>query len=270
MNKNLKPLLQDLTILVTRPKPQGQILCRYIEEAGGKAIFLPTIEILPLANPTKIQEYRAKLGQYDWLIFISPQSVYQSIQWIRPMWETLSTYPKLAAIGQGTADALSEEGFVVDLMPFFQWTSEGLLEVDEFQAIEGKKIAIIKGIGGRAVLKDELSKRGALVTEIEVYKRELPKVNRDLIQELLQKNTINAIVITSNDVLKNLTVLLGDEGYKLILDIPLIVISERIQRYAKELGATKIFIAKNASHNAMIEFLGEYKDLLCKMRQKKI
>ena len=43
-------------------------------------------------------------------------------------------------------------------------------------ALAGKNIFIIRGKGGRALLGDTLSARGAQVNYVEVYKRALPEV----------------------------------------------------------------------------------------------
>ncbi len=53
--------LKNLTILVTRPKPQGEELCQKIQEKLGQAIYFPTIEIVPLRESSlseKIEHLR--------------------------------------------------------------------------------------------------------------------------------------------------------------------------------------------------------------------
>lgn len=242
--------LHGLRILVTRPKPQGGILCQKIREHGGFPLYLPTIDILPPHDVAAFQKDMTKLGQYDWAIFISPQAVYQSA-------DVLPSFPttlKIAAVGAKTAQALVEKNITVHAYPENNWSSEGLLNLPAFQNLAGQKIALIKGEGGRKWLAEELAVRGANVTEILAYQRALPIIAINKWLDLLRDEAIDVIICTSNDGLQNLHDLLKAEWSKL-QSISIVVVSERMIAFAQDLGLKNILLAQNASHEAILAVL---------------
>lgn len=227
--------LHGMNILVTRPNPGGESLCQSIRAAGGQAIHFPTIEIVP------VQPINLETDSFDWLIFISPQSVIH-----RPVF---SKNTKIAAIGAGTAAMLKKFNLPVHAVPLTDWRTEGLLQLPEFQQLENKKIAIICGRGGRELLPDSLQARGANVTMVVTYERVLPKVSLSKCTELFQQPVFNTIVCTSVTGMRNLLTLAGDQ----ICTILLVVVSERMRQEAKKLGFKKIGLAENASDDGIIK-----------------
>lgn len=233
-----------ITVLVTRPEPKGKALCEFLEMQGYKTVYFPTIKIIPIEF-----EYNEI---FDWLIFISPQAVYHGIKFKFPP-ET-----QIAAIGRATAEALTEVFHPVTVFPESDWSSEGLLKLEEFQQCEGKKIGIVKGEGGRDWLASALTQRGAWVKEINVYQRALPEINAKPFLELVRQKALDVIICTSNEGLENLKKLLEFAWSELKL-IPLIVISQRMKLRADELGFNTSMVAKNPSQEAILQTLEKVK-----------
>ncbi len=67
--------LQSLKVLVTRPLPQGKILCDALLQHGAEAIYFPTVQIDPPQDAATLPERLRDLSAYDALIFISPAAV---------------------------------------------------------------------------------------------------------------------------------------------------------------------------------------------------
>lgn len=238
--------LNNLRVMVTRPKPQGILLCEQIRLLGGQPVYFPTIEIVPHGNSNLL----SNLDQFNFLIFISPEAVYQSAKLISKLPENV----KFAAIGARTAKALEEMGLPAPIFPQEDWNSEGLLKLPEMQGVSGKKIAIIKGLGGRQWLEEELERRGAKVNLIIVYQRTLPQIEVKPYVDLFQRGFVDVIICTSNEGLQNLKILLND-AWSDLQKTPLLVISERMALWAQELGFKQILLSKNASQNAILEAL---------------
>lgn len=248
--------LSSLRIIVTRPEPQATSLCQAIEQLGGEAIALPTIAFAPPDMPIAFHPAMRQLGEQDWLIFVSPQTVYQSIVDIRRAWPQFSPSLKLAAIGAGTAKALHAAGYEVAIHPD-EWSSEGLLALPAFQAIAKQKITIIRGEGGRELLEKVLTERGAKVTSMIVYKRILPAIEIKPYLELIANKKIDVIVCTSFTGVQNLKRLLGAAAWNSIRSIPLLVVSQRIKMLAQGLGFQTIWVAQNASDQEIISRIKE-------------
>lgn len=251
--------LQGLNILVTRPSPQGEELCDLISARGGHAIHFPTISFAPPPDSEAFQSALTQLGAQDWLVFISPQAVFASIAHIRKVWPHFPETVKWAAIGAGTAKALLDAGVYYTLTPENEWNSEGLLALPEFLKIAGKKIAIIRGVGGRELLDVALAERGAHVLSVIAYERILPTVDISDCLKRLQQSDIDRIICSSYEGISNLKILLGDSGWPYLQKIPVIVMSERIKRLAEDLGFRRIWVAHNASQTGIIDTLVEGK-----------
>jgi len=247
--------LKNKTILVTRPKPQGEILCEKLRALNGNAISFPTIDIKPLQDYTLLKEQLAQLDQYDWLIFVSPQAVQHCHALLHAAWPILPNELKIAAVGLGTANALQAVNLPVTACPA-QWSSEGLLNMPLLQQVQGHRIVIVAGEGGRELLADTLTERGAEIIRMIVYRRCLPvyqNINDYL--ALFHTRKIDIIVVTSSEGLHNLISLLGD--IELIRTLPLVVMSERLVGIAEELRFKQIILAENASDIAIIEALNK-------------
>lgn len=236
--------LLGLTILVTQSKPKGLLLCDKIHAQGGHSIYFPTIEIVDLTNSNPIQQQLAALSHYDWVIFVSYHAVMLSLAYLPDKIQPA----KVAAIGASTADALQQAGIAVSIFPENDWTSEGLLALPAFQQVEGQKIAIIKGEGGRELLAQTLTKRGASVTNLCVYQRQVPSS-----MQIPYKN-LDVLVVGSAEGLKNLS-----KDNPSILPIPVVVPSERVKHYASQLHFKKILLANSPSHDAIIQTLQHLK-----------
>jgi len=255
-----------LYLLVTRPPPAGKVLCDLIEARGDVAIHLPTIAFAPPADEHRLQRAIARLGEQDWLIFISPQAVYASIPAIRSNWPDFPPQVKLAAVGKGTAAALKAAGYLVTVYPSTQWSSEGLLALPTFQSLHNQKIAIIRGDPGREQLERELTARGAQVTPVIAYQRQLPVVNLTPYLAMLAQKKIDAIIAASGEGVQNLKKMFHEQGWDQLKQLPLIVISERIKWLAHELGFQTIWITSNASHEAILAVIEQKRNELCQIK----
>lgn len=251
----MTPLKQS--VLVTRPKPQGQLLCEAIRAHGGKAVYFPTVDIEPPQDQAGLQQQINDLAQYDWLIFLSPQAVYQSMPMIHARWPRLPDHAQIAAVGGGTVAALNAAGMNVDACPENDWSSEGLLALPELQAVAGKKIALFQGEGGRELLAESLKERGAILAEIIAYRRVLPQVDVTKYVNLIRQKKMDTVICASGEAVQNLKKMLGHEQWPNLRNMTLVVVSQRIADIATELGFKKIVIAKNASDAAIIEKLEE-------------
>lgn len=261
--------MNKLHILVTRPHPAGTELCHLIESQGDQAIHLPTIAFEPPTDLSKFQQSIDALGEQDWLIFISPQAVYASIAAICKAWPQLPPSVTVAAVGEGTAKALKKAGYIVATHPPAEWSSEGLLALPEFQSIQGKKVAIIRGEGGRELLEKTLLTRGAEVMHVIAYQRVIPKIKMSSYLNLLKQKTIDVMICTSYEGVQNLKKLFGDTGSLYLPSIPLIVVSQRIKILAQDLGFQTIWVASNASHQAILEVLAQKRNELCQTKKMK-
>lgn len=231
--------LRRTGILVTRPAHQAAGLCELIESHNGVALRFPGLEILPPPDPAPAAAVLRE--PMDLLIFVSPNAVTQGL---RLLAEALPSRPVVGAVGKATAHALEAAGWRVDLLPEHQFDSEGLLALPELRRISGKRVVIVRGEGGRPLLGDTLRERGADLVYAEVYRRVCPDADPS---ELLTAwdSEVGLVTATSNDILSNLWRIFGPAGRPRLKRTPLLVISERMQALAGELGFAHVLRADN-------------------------
>ena len=234
-------------VLITRPAAQAEGLCRLVEAAGGRPIRFPAIAIEPVAD----REPARKLLAQDWdlILFVSRNAVEQAL----PLFPNrrLPAESQLGVIGAATAQALTLAGRAPDLMPDGRFDSESLLALPE---LAGRRVLIVRGVGGRGLLGDTLVERGARLAYAEVYQRTLPVTDAAPLLTHWRRD-VQLVTATSGEVLDNLLTLIGWNGRDLLLNTPLVVASGRIGKAATGLGFSRVELANGASDAAMLAAL---------------
>jgi uroporphyrinogen-III synthase len=236
--------LQGRRILVTRPGGQGEALAALIRAAGGEALCIPAIEIQDLAEPKGFFAVADTLSTFDLAIFVSPNAVQRGLKRLRARGVQVpwAGRPRVAALGQGSRRALEKEGFRDVIAPAGLPDSEALLALPELGKVEGQRVALFRGEGGRDLLGSELATRGAQVASAECYRRLLPESSRAPLGEALARG-IDALAVTSSEGLANLLALAGPAGASRLAQVPVFVPHPRIVATASRHGLQRAIIA---------------------------
>lgn len=247
--------LAGKTIVVTRPAHQADGLCDLISANGGKPIRFPVLQITDPQKPLNPSQVQSTLSNTELVIFISPNAVDFGMQAIASS-GGLPDKVKVAAIGQGSARKLAQLGRPADVFPRDRFDSEALLAMKELQSVSGQRVTIFRGEGGREHLADTLRQRGAHVNYIECYRRVRPNTDTTELLYGLANETIDAIVVTSNEGLQNLHDMLDPDDRQRLLNVQLFVASDRTSELAKTLGFLKsVIIIKQASDQGIVDSL---------------
>lgn len=248
------------TIVVTRPAHQAANLCNLIVNHGGKVIRFPVLEISDPPVPLNSASIQNTLAAAKLVIFISPNAVDFGMKAVESAGGIPQTV-KVAAIGQGTAKKLQQWQQPVEVFPTDKFDSEALLAMDELQQVDGQNIVIFRGVGGREHLADTLRQRGATVEYIECYQRVRPKdVDNEELSAALGAESVDAVVVTSNEGLQNLYGMLSPQDQRRLLNVQLFVVSERSRELAKTLGFSKTaIIVDKASDQGIVDSLLKWK-----------
>lgn len=247
--------LAGLRILVTRPAHQAEPLCAALTEAGAEAIRFPTLAITAApADPARMALW-AQLAEFQLAIFISANAVEYGLKEScqQGPWPTST---RLAAVGRRSAEALHREGFKRVLVPAQHYDSEALLELPELASVQGQRVLIVRGEGGRECLADSLRGRGAEVHYAEVYRRVVPSTDPAALLARWQAGGLDAVTVTSEQSLRNLFKMVGASGQAWVQQTTLIVPSERVAQAAQALGCGEVRVADSATDEAMLAALG--------------
>ncbi len=244
-------VLNGAHVLVTRPEHQAAYLSRLIEQQGGVAIRFPTMEIVA-RDDDRIIDTLANLDSFQWVIFISANAVNFALKANSGKIPRTKSV-RFAAVGQATAQAMKMAGLLVDLVPEHAYNSEALLALPQLQQVKGQHCLIIRGEGGREQLATTLRSKGAKVDYLEVYKRVIPEIDSSPVVELLAQHRLDVITVTSAEALQNLKLMLGEKNNKLLLSIPLVVVSDRIRCIAADMGFNRITVTDSPTDAAILE-----------------
>lgn len=163
---------------------------------------------------------------------------------------------QLACVGQQTAQALSQQGYHTILQPQQDFSSKGLLSLSAFQQVNAQRILIVRGKGGRELLKQVLEQRGAQVDYLECYQRLLPQIDYRPLHQAIHQQGIDVISCSSNQALDNLLQVVPETQ---LFKIPFLPISSAMATKAKYAGFNHIInTANNASDEAILEALCQY------------
>jgi uroporphyrinogen III methyltransferase/synthase len=163
-----KPLFGQ-RVLVPRPAGQAAAVVSRLLDLGAQPILAPTIQILPPVDWTAVDRALGRLDDFDWIIFTSVNGVNFLLN---RLWETGGDVrrlgkAKLAAIGDGTAQALAAFHLRADLVPE-KFRAEALADLVR-PIVDGKRVLWARASRGREVLPDELRLAGAELEELVVY-----------------------------------------------------------------------------------------------------
>ncbi len=251
---------RDLTgceVLVTRPEGQNRFLIDAINGCGGVAHTLPTLAIEPVQSPAAAPSVEARLQDADLVLFTSVNAVRHA----GPQSELRSLLggSLVGAVGAKTASALREVGVCVHLEPGARqrYDSEALLALEAMtvQRIQGCKVVVVKGAGGRGELTAQLRARGGEVEEVDVYRRVRPAISNTRALRRIREDAVHAAVATSAEGLRNLFTMLQPEYCDRLRQLIFVTVSQRVASVAQINGIETVVVAEQASDNALLASL---------------
>lgn len=247
--------LRGRHIVVTRPEAQAHAFCAMLEAAGASVTRFPVIEIQGPRDPAAFQSMIERLERFDIAVFVSANAVRGTL----PKALERGPWParlRVAAIGAGTARVLAEHGVPADIVPATRFDSEALLEEPDLQNMQGRKVVLFRGDGGREHLAGTFRSRGAEVVYAEAYRRRLPKTDPLPLLALLGSGTVDAVTVTSGESLRNLMTMLGPPGRTALAQTTLVAGGGRVADVARELGFPgRVLVADDPTDPSMYRAL---------------
>lgn len=261
--------LTGLHIVVTRPQAQAEPWAERLRTMGAETSVISLLEIVPVSEETQIRAIKNRILDFDLYskaIFVSQNAVEHGFEWLENYWPQLPTRVDFFAVGETTAKQLQERGVKVTDLAQSQsgaMTSETLLQSPELQSVAGEKIVIFRGLGGRPHIGEVLSARGAQVDYCELYERLLPPESGHAFAKLLTNNLHHMVVVLhSGEALENLQKIVRQmtvSPQANMVNIHLLVPSQRIFELAKTAGFIYVSAAQNATETSMLQRLLDLK-----------
>lgn len=236
-------------VVLTRPEGDNSRLESTLAAQGYDTYIQPLLRIASLPE-SELPDPPDLTGD-DLCIFISANAARMGLPTL--MGGMVENGIVSFAVGPRTANVLEVEGLPV-IVPE-QMDSEGLLALPELRNVQGRRVVIVKGEGGREVLARELEAKGALVEEYICYRRESALVDSDTFCASLLDYEKIIFQANSGQTLAALTTVLEQCEGASFLQQCVIVPSQRVADDARNLGWQRVAVADNASDDAFLAAL---------------
>lgn len=244
--------LTNLCLLNTRPAAQASMLTQAITAEGGRCIEFPVLDIEAL--PDNWVSKLPALNTVSQAIFISANAVHYCFNALDKAGLHWPEQIEIIAIGTATAQSLNDRKQLKSRVPVLS-NSESLVNIPELLSASEGNILLFKGIGGRTLIADTLRARGLNLTCIDVYRRGLPTVDEKKIKALWNNTDIDIILLTSEQSINNLLILLGEAGKDWLCEKPCIVFGERLAKVATRAGIKQVILSSpDALLNSLYQF----------------
>ncbi|WP_250450636.1 fused uroporphyrinogen-III synthase HemD/membrane protein HemX [Caballeronia sp. ATUFL_M2_KS44] len=250
------------TVVITRPGGQSSGLTGRLTRAGFDAFEFPLIDIAPVSDDAPLRAALDELygpERYALVVFVSPNAVDHAFGRLFAPWP--ADVP-VAAVGPGSVAALARQGVSAPghrvISPSAEhadprFDSEALYTAIESHfganGLEGKRVLIVRGDGGREWLAERLAEAGARVEKAAAYRRLLPEPSMQKWERIhtLLAGAPHAWLLTSSEGVRNLDELarehLTADEIARIKRAPVVCPHPRIAEAARQTGFDRITVS---------------------------
>jgi len=193
-----KPLFGKTIVVARDEAGNADFAAKIISEAGNPLQFA-TIKIKSLTGTTKFLEALAKIADFDWVIFTSPNAVTVFFDYLHSLAKDARVFgsAKIAAIGSETAAKLGQFGIKADFVPAV-FTSEELgRQLIGYTNLRGKKILLLRSKLASDELAELLQQAGAHVLNVPIYTAVNVKNECGWLMEKISKGQIDWLTFAS-------------------------------------------------------------------------
>jgi uroporphyrinogen III methyltransferase / synthase len=159
-------------IVVTRTREQASQLSHQLLELGAEVLEIPTIKIVPPDNKQDLMDALLGLGEYDWIIFTSPNGVDAFFDYFFKAFEDLRDIGglRIAAVGPATAAKLRDLHLKVDLMPDEYVAKKIITAFRGYESIDNLRMLLVRAQVADQDLPKALEEAGGIVDDVAIYK----------------------------------------------------------------------------------------------------
>lgn len=260
--------ISDATMLLnTRPSPMSEELNALCQKAKITTQVAPIITTAPLAKSELDVSLTALLknmsdADFIW-IFVSRTAVKHFATNL--LQNKIAFKPKgnIIAVGPGSRDELHAAFSHLDnkIICPDESNSESLILLPLLNTDNKINAAILKGKGGRDVIKRHIENQHGIVTEVDLYERQVTSYSQTDIKSWLAADFILATSIDIVDgIFDNVKSVADTTQVSTLKTKNWIVISQRIRDYVIELGVDQdnVKVTEHTSNQSIIQVLTQW------------
>ena len=232
-----KPLF-GMSIGITRPIEQAENEVNKAISLGAQPVLMPMIQVRPIENWEEQDSVFERLSEYSVIVFTSLNGVDGFFQRLFERGDDVRkvAHCRFACIGPVTANRLRSYGVRADWVPE-TYRAEALAQLLVEHSVEEDRILWAQASRGRDVLPRLCKEAGRSLESLVVYHNEDVATLSEQALELLKRNGLSWIGISSPSIARRLAMLIPDEHRsKIGSSVKLVSISPITTAAAEEAG----------------------------------
>ena len=236
-------------LLVTRFAPHALRLANLLNAQGIYAIAQPLLGVQKseeFANPCAVLT-----KAYDYIIAVSSNAVDYTTQALAESPWPISCY---LAVGKATQTRLQDVTHQQVIAPQTKFSSEGLLDLACLDNLQGKRVLILRGTGGRELLAQTLIARGAVVEYYQSYQRVALNLCGSVLVEQWQQKNLNGVIISSAELLRRLLAIVPEKELGWLKKLTVYVPSARLAELALLSGWDKVQVFPGIEDQQVLDY----------------
>ena len=237
-----------MNVLVTRPNALGQELVELLNQQQIFALHQPLFTLEAGRELPILPSLFSQLNADDYVFAVSKNAIDFACNTLAETGFKFRRDLQYFSVGIRTANYFAEKS---------EQNSEGVLELPEMHTLKGKNLLILRADSGRELLAQEAVKRGAIVQNVECYRRVL--ISDQLAEKisLAKRSGIDTIVITSGQILATLVEQTAVDDQSWLFECQVVVVGERIATLAKQYGweRDRIIVSQKADNQTLLDVL---------------
>jgi uroporphyrinogen-III synthase len=248
-------------VVVTRAESQAAELLQKLSARGAVPVLLPLISFAPPEDYAAMDSALARLDRFDWVFFTSAnavRSVADRCQTLGRRLDSSSKFPRIAAVGPKTAEALEKAGLTVT---YVAKTHSGASLAEELgPELTGRSVLLPRSDRANPDLPAALRRFGAIPTELAVYRTlQTTEVDQQKLRGVLDSQASDAILFFSPSAVHHFTELIGREQWPVFEDrVTIAAIGPVTAGVLRKNGVQQMLVANDTTPDAVIAALEQH------------
>jgi len=247
-------------ILVTRAEEKGNRFGRLLEERGAEVLQVPLIRLEDPDSWEPLDSALTRLATFHHLLFTSANAVDRFFERLRRQGAT-GNFPEtlsITAVGPRTAQAVARWGHGVDRVAQ-AFRAEGILDALSELELAGREILLPRAQEARQLLVEELTRHGARVTVVAVYRNVLVDESRQPLLKALRRGSVDVATFTAASAVRHFVELAGAaELPSLMRDVKVACLGEVTADEARTLGLEPQIVSARSTLEDLAEAIAEH------------
>ena len=254
---SLNDVKKNIALISTRPYEKNIVLLKGLKNTNISLLNHPLTEIKPLKDYAKFDSILSNLKNYQHIIFISTNAVDFFVERFKSLSIELPGHIIFSSIGPVTQEALENQFNINVHCPEEIYDSKHLIKNKIFNNLQDKKVLIIRGVGGREVLKDMLEEKGAEVHYGECYIRNYLPINLNKLQNEAENYNSIFLIISSYESAKHFLTQNKTHRWDWLESVNIIVNHSKIKDVLS-LISNNIIVTNDLSKNSLLRLISSH------------